>query len=513
MQLYNRLRQAMSPLKSEPNLNLLLASGLSSALLGGVQASATPVPERPNILFIMVDDMGHGDIARLRGDRPWTNILPFPEGVAPPRTPHLDALADSGMILSSFYANASLCSPTRAAVMTGRYQHRGGVVSVMGQLGRGLEQVGLTPFENWEQEHVMLGHVMQAADYRTGMFGKHHLPGHPLDYGFDEYVGTLATAGNNFSLVNRQGRSTFYRGRDLVPAPGYWYTDVLADVTIKFMTRADDARPFFAYLPFTAPHNPYFGPNDQALSEAWDQEGSFGPREDLHQAYVDVIEGLDAAIGRIVAALDEAGLRERTLIFFTSDNGPIDYGSAEPLRGRKSRVDEGGIRVPTLVSWPGVVPEGSRSDVPAATMDLLPTFAAFGRAPMETVWPENRVMDGVDQSAIWLGGDVPPKPRTLFWEQPRGVHIASFERRIGAVREGRWKLRNSQSDETWVLFDLEADPRETTDLSAQHPEVADRLRRAFERWRETVYADAPFDEQEFIRRLHETGLINHEGLL
>jgi arylsulfatase A len=468
----------------------------------------------PNFLLIVVDDLGFGDIVALRGDRPWTNAVPVPEGVSPPRTPHLDALAASGRVLTDFYSNASLCSPTRAALLTARYQQRSGVSSVLGQLGRALDRVGKGDvFDGWAAREVVLVQHLRESGYRTAMFGKVHLPGHPLDMGFDTYVGSHSGAGDNFAMVDARGNSTFFRNRTRVSAPGYWYTDVLADEAIEYIRQPDDRQsPFFVYLAFTAPHTPLFGPNDKELSDTWDRVDTigYGPREDHHQAYVDVVEGLDAAIGRIVAALAQDGLLEETLIFFTSDNGPIDVGSPEPFIGRKSRVDEGGIRVPTIVSWKDRIEEGTRSAFPALTMDIIPTFYALAQIDL----PQDRAIDGINISEAFFLSDADTTfpDRLLFWEQPRGVHIASYADKLFAVRKQNWKLRYS-TDRQLKLFDLFNDPREENDVLADYPELAQQLNNAYQSWREQVIADAPFDEKEFIKLLETHGLSQHRGLL
>jgi N-acetylgalactosamine-6-sulfatase len=314
-------------------------------------------------------------------------------------------------------------------------------------------------------------------------------------------------------MRDAQGRSTFIRNRDRVNAPGYWYTDVLADEAIAFIReQGSDQNPFFVYLAFTAPHTPLFGPDDRELSDAWDRVDTigFGPRQDHHQAYVDVVEGLDAAIGRIIHAMTEDGILEQTLIFFTSDNGPIDVGSPEPFNGRKSRVDEGGIRVPTIVSWKDRVQPGTQSTYPSMTMDILPTFVALAGMDL----PQNQAFDGKDITDAFLlkDDDVLFPDRLLFWEVPRGVHIASYADKQFAVRKQNWKLRLS-IDRELRLFDLSNDPREENDLAAAYPELVQQLKSAYLSWREDVLVDAPFDEREFIELLESEGLTRYRGLL
>lgn len=493
---------------------LLSASGCADAS----EAVASDTRQRPDILLILVDDMGRGDMGVFRGDAPWTNIAPVPDDVGPPRTPHLDRLAREGMLLPEFYANSALCSPTRAALMTGRYQQRTGVVSVLGQLGGAMRRTaepGERPFSGLTRDEVTLPMILREAGYRTAMFGKWHLGGsqndfgdyHPLDYGFEKYVGSPSWAGNNFSM-RHEGKSYFFRDRDRVDAPGNWYTDVLADEAAAYLVDRSDGRPAFVYIGFTAPHVPLIGPGDRELANAWDHGDRMGPREDLHRVYVEIIEGLDAAIGRLWESLEAAGLADNTLLVFGSDNGPIDYGSAEPLRGRKTWLYEGGTRSPTFVIWPNRIQAGSRSDVPSMTMDLLPTFATLAGAEVP-----DRVIDGIDLSPILLGQTRHFDRRLLFWEQPIGVHIRHFTNRRWAVRDGDWKLLRERAGRPLELYHLEADPREMTNLAALFPQIVERLEAAYKSWRKEVWADAPYCEETFIQRLETSGLLQFEGLL
>ncbi|MCC5806275.1 MAG: sulfatase-like hydrolase/transferase [Opitutales bacterium] len=495
-----------------------LAVPCAAAAEDAARDRAAPAPERPDILMILVDDMGYGDMTLFRGDSPWTNIAPVPEDVRPPETPHLDAMAERGMMLTDFYANSAICSPTRAALMTGRYQQRSGVVSVLGQLGGAFRRVAEPEeevFEGLRRDELTMADVLHDAGYRTAMFGKWHLGGsqndfgdyHPMDYGFEKYVGSPSWAGDNFSMRNEDG-SYFFRDRERVDAPGNWYTDVLADEAAEYLVDRSDGRPAFVYLSFTAPHLPLIGPDDKEIANAWDYSNRFGPREDLHRAYKEIIEGLDAAIGRLWAQLEEAGVAENTLVFFASDNGPVDYGSAEPLRGRKTWLYEGGTRSPTFALWPAGIQADSRTDEPTMTMDLLPTFAMIAGAEV----PEDRRLDGIDLSPLLRGETRCLERRLLFWEQPIGVHIRSFTNRRWAVRDGDWKLLKERDGAPLELYNLDGDPREYKNVAEIYPHIVERLEKAYWQWREDVYADAPYDEAEFVERLKQHGLMEYEGL-
>lgn len=481
--------------------------------------------QRPNIILIVADDIGFGDVGAFAQ---WDGPESPTERRAGKRfpvihTPHLDRLAAQGMMLTDFYSNCSVCSPTRAAIMTGRYQHRSGVINVLGQLGNAFRAVypDGDPFVGLRPEEITMAEVLRDAGYRTGMFGKWHLGPldeagyHPLDHGFDEFVGTSGSGGNKFSM-QRAGQSYFYRGRDTVEAPGYYYTFVLADEAIDFIRRADEA-PFFAYVPFTAPHSSSpVGPGDEVAANAWDGDGMqlYGFRDDHHQWYKEVVEAMDLAIGRIHHALIEDGLENNTLIFFTSDNGPIRHGYPPFSRhAGKSWLFENGIRVPTIAHWPAQIQPGSVSQTPAMTMDLLPTFVAMAEAALP---PHAQPLDGVDLMPVWTGSGTVPS-RRLFWEKPERVWMDQFHLHIWAVRDGDWKLLQSNpvtrsGPVQPQLFNLREDPVESTDLSERYPAKVAELQEAFRAWKEEVYADAPYDLTDFLQRLQAEGIIPSDGV-
>jgi arylsulfatase A len=477
----------------KPTLTLLTALLLASlAALHAADAS------RPNILLILADDLGYGDIACFRGDTPWTTYKPAQPEVKAPRTPNLDRLAAQGRMLTSFYDNCSVCSPSRAAMMTGRYNHRSGVVNVLGQLSSAMKQIGES-FTGLQKSEITVAGLLKANGYRTACFGKWHLGNleehHPLDFGFDQYVGDKYGGGDNFSVKDAKGKSFFYRNRDAVDAPGYWYTDVLIDETISYITQSAE-KPFFAYLALTTPHTPYIGPNDKELANAWDKKGGKGPRKDFYRAYVDVVEGMDASLGRLFQTLEKSGLADNTLVIFTSDNGATGCGSSAPLRGRKCELYEGGTRVPFIAHWPGHIPSGSSADSPAMGMDLLPTFAALAGAPL----PTGRKIDGVNLSTLLTAGTA-LSPRMLFWEKPNDVWMDKFYLRRWAVRDGKWKIQQDPINKELALYDLSADPTESSNVAAGHPEIVQRLEQAFQAWRKDVYSDCPYNIDQVIERM------------
>jgi len=389
-------------------------------------------------------------------------------------------------------------------MMTGRYNHRSGVVNVLGQTSSAMKQIG-EPFSGLQKSEITVAGLLKANGYRTACFGKWHLGNledhHPLDFGFDHYVGAESGGGDNFSMKDAKGKSYFYRNRNAVDAPGYWYTDVLVDEVVQYITKNSEletrkSQPFFAYLALTAPHLPYIGPNDKELANAWDEKGDKGPRKDLYQADVDVVEGMDASLGRLFQTLEKYGLADNTLVIFTSDNGPVDYGSCAPLRGRKGQLYEGGPRVPFIAHWPGHIPSGSSADSPAMGMDLLPTFAALAGAPL----PTGRKIDGVNLSTLLTAGTA-LSPRMLFWEKPNGVFMNKFHLRRWAVRDGKWKIQQDPITKELELYDLSADPTESSNVAAGHPEIVQRLEQAFRAWRKDVYSDCPYNIDQVIERM------------
>jgi len=420
---------------------------------------------RPNFIIILADDLGYNDIG-CYGSR----II---------QTPNLDRLAESGMRFTDFHSNCSVCSPTRAALLTGRYQHRTGIVNVLGQTSQALPMIQGLP-----KKSITIADVLKQAGYQTAIFGKWHLGNirefHPLDYGFEYYFGSGGGMENPFTYLpanaGPQTQSILLRNREVVDGPGRYYTYRLADELNNYVGQRDKSRPFFIYLPFTAPHLPLWKPDDSLT--VWDGN-KFGPHpDDLEAAYRATIEAMDLAIGEIVSALEEHSLRSNTLLFFTSDNGPVDVGSCEPFTGRKSNLYEGGTRVPAIASWPGKINQGQINDELLITMDLFPTLVNLAE-----IGPEQSIQtDGIDFSGVLLRNERLPD-RYLFWEKPLGVGMDRFHIRREAVRKGDWKY-------------------------LKNPELVNELHVKFLSWRENVYADAPLSLDGMIEYLVENSIIN-----
>jgi arylsulfatase A-like enzyme len=424
-------------------------------LLLAAPLSAQP----PNILLILADDLGWGDVGFNGGKEA--------------RTPNLDRLAAGGMVFTDFHSNGATCTPTRAALMTGRYQQRSGMVNALFVGEERQKGCGLVPQE------TLIPEALAPAGYRSAILGKWHLGGdagaHPLRQGFHEFIGNIEGHIDYISKWNRKF-ADWNRGFEKFEEPGY-ATHLLtkhAIETIAASQAGDPAgrKPFFIYLAHACPHTPHMLPGDPPMY------GTDQPKETKQpEKYIPMIAEMDKGIGDIVAKIEELGIEKNTLVLFLSDNGPSPeagpHGSAGPYRGFKGDLYEGGHRVPFLAWWPGTIPPGTKSDATAMTIDLLPTFLDLAGLPA----PADRPLDGTSLKPVLLGGGALP-PRTIFWQNGRGQ----------AVRDGNLKLFVSRGREGRAveLFDLAADPSEKRDLAAERPETVSALQSKLAAWENDV---------------------------
>ena len=426
--------------------------------LGLVSAAAQP--STPNVIVIMTDDMGYGDIG--------------PYGVTDTRTPHLDRLAREGVRLTDAYANGANCSPTRAAFITGRYQQRVGFESPLDSVhdhARGLAVTGAS-----------LPARLKSRGYATGLVGKWHLGFEPAfgpnAHGFDEFFGVLSGAVDFYSHRRGDGTPDLYENTTPVTAPGY-LTDEITDRSVAFLERHAGA-PFFLTVSYTAPHWPFQPPDrrpaDPTAVPSPAQTSDFRLRQwpgdpvpATRDDYVRMVERADAGVGQILEALDRLDLARGTLVIFTNDNGGEWLSRNDPLAARKSTLWEGGIRVPLIARWPGRLPAGATSAQVAITMDLTASILAVAGVPPDGRYP----LDGIDILPL-LEADAPLEERRLFWR------IATRTAQQKAVRDGQWKLL--LDGERALLFDLAADPGEKHDLAAGHPERVRLLKAAIADW-------------------------------
>jgi arylsulfatase A-like enzyme len=433
------------------NRRQVLGGMTATALTGAIsyRASAAGGARMPNVVFIMADDLGYADLS-CTGSR---HI----------RTPAIDSIAANGILLRQGYANSPICSPTRTALLMGRYQYR---------FRYGLEEP-MGPNEerlSLPTDAPTIASVLRDRGYYTKLIGKWHLgripENGPLAYGYDDFFGIVEGAGDYFRhnmIFNGQEIGTgLVRENEEIARTGYM-TDLLGDDAVATIAGAVPDRPFFLSLHFTAPHWPWEGPEDKAVS---DQMTDVIHRDGGNLAtYARMVESMDANIAKVVAALKRKGVYEDTIVVFTSDNGGERFSDTWPFIGNKGEVLEGGIRVPILAQWPGRIPRGSRSEQVMVSMDFLPTLLtmAGGSAAAGT-------FDGIDLSRQLIGGS--SIERTLFWRF-KGNEQA-------AVRKGDWKYIRLGGKEQ--LFDLSADERERADLIRKLPSKAAELMALYDAW-------------------------------
>lgn len=407
---------------------------------------------RPNILFILADDLGYADLS-CYGRRDY-------------QTPAIDSLAADGMLLTQAYANSPVCSPTRVALITGRYHQR---------LPVGLPE----PIEGTEvglglpSGQPTLPRMLKAAGYRTSLVGKWHMGWPPefgpLKSGYETFFGIAPGAADHFTHTYGQIREkVLFEGNKRVHRDGY-LTNLLAERAVsEIRDSAGRAQPFFLSLHFTAPHWPWQGPEDRGSSAAIKRL----KHEDggTLEIYARMMVSLDNAVKSVLDALKEAGLANDTIVIFTSDNGGERFSDTWPLRGEKGQLLEGGIRVPLLIRYPEKVAAKSRSEQVMSSFDWLPTLAAATESQVDQRSPP----DGSNLFDVLTGA--PARSRTLFWR-----HRLSDQ---AAVREGDFKYLRVGDQE--FLYNLRLDPRERADLKERDAGTVSRLKRAFAAWNATM---------------------------
>jgi arylsulfatase A-like enzyme len=454
-------------------------------LLLGILLAAALHAARPNVVLIVVDDLGYGDLGCY--------------GHPVIRTPHLDALAAQGLRFTQFYAPSALCSPSRAALLTGRTPYRTGIKSWIPD-GSGIYLA---------KTEITLATLLKRAGYATALIGKWHLNSNlgdprqpqPSDHGFDYAYGHNAFQ----TPTNRDPDNVYRNGRRLPPQKGYT-AQLYADEAIAWLEQRSTAKEsFFLYLAPGEPHTPIENPPEFNARYAAHTRGPIvpipsreGPPSPPPEGllvprgpgeYYANIAYLDAQLGRVFAALDRLGQRDNTIVVFTSDNGPVTsawqnwyevnaYGETGGFRGRKSQLYEGGIRVPAIVRLPGVVRAGATTATPVIGMDLFHTLAALGGAPV----PTDRALDGVDLGGLLKGGTA-PAARDFYWALP------TREGRDHAFRRGDWKLLLTARLEAVELYDLARDPLELTNRLSAEPDRVKELTAAFKARHAAIAAD------------------------
>ncbi len=433
-----------------------------SALAGAGGGAAGAQAERPNVLYVMADDLGWGDLSCY--------------GRPDYRTPHLDRLAAEGVRLTQAYSASPVCTPTRCAFVTGRYPARTPVgleepLAWRRQLVEQKRDVGLAP------GHPTVASLLRAAGYRTALVGKWHLgylPTYsPVKSGFEDFFGIMSGAADFFTHKDANGDADLFEAEVPVERVGY-ITDLLTERAVEYIRRQRDA-PFFLSLNYTAPHWPWEGPGDEGVSRALGRGYAGFTAGGSLKVYAEMMRSLDSGVGRVLRALEEAGHARRTLVVFTSDNGGERFSYNWPFSGRKFDLREGGIRVPALVRWPGRVPAGRTTEQVAVTMDWTATILAAAGARAHPDYP----LDGQNLLAV-LGGGRPAFERTLFWRNDVQA----------AARAGRWKYLKAD-EKTEHLFDLQTDEREQADSRQTHGEIFERLKAEYRKWEAQMLRPRP----------------------
>jgi len=471
-----------------------------------VHTVTDPPPLRPNIVVILADDLGYGDIGS--------------QGSRAIDTPHMDRLAAEGVRFISFYSSAALCSPARAGLLTGRYPLRSGIITalqaandtlarkvtrragvVMAQLGTSDMPGGENAVMGLPPSEITIAEALKVAGYRTAAIGKWHLGDftelpeyHPFNHGFDHFVG--------FNMSNDDWPVAFWRGdKEIVEDIGIdqaHYTGLFTEEAVRFIEDAN-TEPFFLYLAHKDPHQPFFP------SEGFAGKSDGGP-------YGDAVSELDWSVGEVVAALKRLGIGNNTLVVVTSDNGPWFEGSPGSLRGRKGQTYEGGFRVPFIAWWPDHIPASRVVDEPAMNIDLFPTVMRLAGLSL----PADRVIDGADIWPLISGEQDAAVERPLFF-----FHDYDVE----AVRMGPWKYFRSNSHYVWpvpldkqdniagrltsgynytppgssvsvptlgtwpLLYHVERDPGEAYNVATTSPDVVRTLEERLDAWRDEFYAN------------------------
>ena len=428
----------------------------------------------PNIVFILADDLGFADVSCY--------------GRPDLKTPNIDQIAAEGVKFSQAYANSAVCSATRTALITGRYQYR---------LRVGLEEpilnstnIGLPP------NHPTLPSLLKKIGYTTALIGKWHLGGlpdySPLKSGYDHFYGFRGGALDYFSHNGANHKGDLWDGDMLVDQHGY-LTNLLGKKAVDLITAfARQSNPFFMSLHFNAPHWPWEGPDDQA--ESLRLEGKLNSFDSgTQRTYQRMIEEMDAQIGNVLQSLTSAGLSRDTIVIFTSDNGGERFADTWPFTGRKTDLLEGGLRIPTVMRWPGKIKPGGTTDQVAISMDWLPTLLAAAGTNPDPAYPS----DGMNLLPF-VKDNAPCVSRKLFWR-----YKANAQR---AARDGDYKVLKRGNNT--FLFDVVADPMERANLKARHKDIYDRLVQEWNDWDATML---PEIRESFTDNFWGAALADHLG--
>lgn len=408
----------------------------------------------PNIVLILADDHGYGDISAHNGP----SI----------QTPHIDRIATDGVRFTQFYANSSVCSPSRASLMTGRYPDRVGVPGV----------IRTHPENNWgyfRQNAATLPSMLKQKDYRTSLIGKWHLgledENHPCKRGFDHFHGFLGDMMDDYYTHLRHQNNYMRRDLETIDPKGH-ATDLFSDWSVDFIrSQAQSSQPFFLYLAYNAPHTPIQPPDDW-VERVKEREPNISPQR---AKYVALVEHMDAGIGRVLDTLEATDQLSNTIVIYTSDNGgSIGVGADNgPLRGQKGEMYEGGIRVPTCAMWDGHIPAGHVSDQVGMLMDIFPTLCEMTDIPIKHEIEGRSILDS------FQGEKQDLSDRLLYWIRREGGQQFHGQCQH-AVRRGDIKLLHNRPFQPLELYDLSNDPLETTNTSKTNTDLYKEMGRLFQ---------------------------------
>ncbi|MBL7076797.1 MAG: sulfatase [Kiritimatiellae bacterium] len=439
--------------------------------------------QKPNFVFLLVDDLGWADFGCYGAE--------FHE------TPHIDRLASQGMLFRNGYAACTVCSPSRAAILTGCYPARLHLTDWITGHKRPYAKLAVPKWTTkMDHERVLLPEALREAGYATAFLGKWHLmpigqadfdQHYPTSHGFDINIG-----GREWGQPKGPGKyfSPFDMPNLDDGEAGDFLTDKLTDAAVGFMETTDKANPFLVYLSYYTLHGPIMAP-PELVAKYKQKAKTFENRENeyLNPARAGMVESLDTSVGRIMAKLDELGLADNTVVILTGDNGGDNDKTTGGLKGFKGFSHEGGTREPFLVKWPGKTKPGSTCDEMVIGTDFYPTLLEMASLSSR---PEQH-QDGLSIVPLLTGEATRLKRNVLYWHYPHYHRTKPY----GAIRHGGWKLIEFFEDGALELYDLQADPNETADLAASHPEKAQKLLKELVTWRQSVGAQEMTDNPQY----------------
>lgn len=409
---------------------------------------------KPNFVIIMADDLGYADLGCYGSE-----VI---------KTPNIDELAKDGIRFTDFHSNGAVCSPTRAALLTGKYQQRTGITGVV--TAKSHRDVGLGLSE------ITFADMLKEAGYVTGMFGKWHV-GYPEKYnpvhqGFDEYIGYVSGNVDYHAHIDQEGYEDWWHQNKIQKEKGY-STDLITNHAVDFIKRHKD-EPFLLYIPHEAPHGPFQGRNTPSFRKIGEVVSDKKRSEEETKLLLkEMIEVMDEGIGNVMQILNDLNLDENTFVLFCSDNGGARYGDNTPLRAGKGTVYEGGQRVAGIVKWTGKIEAGSTTSATAMTMDIMPTLADLAGIKIP------KGMDGVSLKNLLLKNKH-LEERDLFWQYGNKL----------AMRSGKMKLVMFRNNDKLELYNLDSDIGEKKNLANENPELAEDMKHHLLNWYKDVSKDS-----------------------